>query len=884
MNQTKQLPKITKQEAIEELWNRGYLRYKCHPVQKEMYDLFYKSGKNTISVWLLARQSGKSTLLALLALECALRNSNMIIKLVTDTKMHVKSIFEPIFTDLLNDCPEYLRPKYYTQHFHYMFPNGSQIQLAGSDGKHYEKLRGQKSNLVLIDEAGFCNDLDDMVYSVLLPTTTHTGGKIILATTPPLDLGHSFFRFMEEAEINGMFVKKTIYDNPLLSQAQIDRLIEQMGGVNNEKFRREYLCHIVKHAATSVIPEFAEELEKEIVKDWPRPPFFDAYVAMDIGFVDLTAVIFGYYDFKNDKIIIEDEIKFDFSERESHLKTLLDLIDQKEQQLWTNHLTNEVKRPYLRVSDINKIVTNELAVLSHGKITFMDTDKHDKEAALNHLRLLLSSKKIIINPRCKNLIRHLKNVRWASEKNKNTFARSPDNGHYDFCFTEKNQVLTKLGFKSIKNIRIGDEVLTHTGKFKRVLNIMERDYSGDVINIKANGIPEIQCTPEHRFFVGKVNKVRDLKRGLTGQLEISKDEWIPANNINLETRLISPIIETKNIIKLTNEMSFLYGYYVAEGSRGGNGHQIQFSGHKKEKNVIQILEKAILETYGKGHPGTSRRSLRRHKLGICKPREIKLRYYESKNDNGRNILVTQKELWKELEVLGTKLSKKFPDFLADLNFEQSLYMFCGYIFGDGHFSKSGLKFNTISTFIRDGCFILSRKLGLNGSTILTPKKQANLQYTSSFTIKDTINLLEMINERKDLKFIFEDKLIHNIKLNNISRLDSKYKRINKIEKTYFDGKVYNIEVEDDNSYVVNGVAVHNCDSITYLVRNIEFKKNPYPKNYDLNLRRDDAYFTEKFNQQTGTNRTHDILRSIYKLGDSSSAKPDGIFKTKKWRF
>ena len=31
----------------------------------------------------------------------------------------------------------------------------------------------------------------------------------------------------------------------------------------------------------------------------------------------------------------------------------------------------------------------------------------------------------------------------------------------------------------------------------------------------------------------------------------------------------------------------------------------------------------------------------------------------------------------------------------------------------------------------------------------------------------------------------------------------------------FDGKVYNLEVEEDNSYTVNGYAVHNCESFTY---------------------------------------------------------------------
>jgi hypothetical protein len=36
-------------------------------------------------------------------------------------------------------------------------------------------------------------------------------------------------------------------------------------------------------------------------------------------------------------------------------------------------------------------------------------------------------------------------------------------------------------------------------------------------------------------------------------------------------------------------------------------------------------------------------------------------------------------------------------------------------------------------------------------------------------------------------------------------------RILKIEKEFYSGKVYNLEVEDDNSYVGKGIIYHNCD-------------------------------------------------------------------------
>lgn len=422
---------VTQIQAKNELWSRGLLSWKCHQVQKEMYDIFYASKPHTTLVWLLGRQSGKSYLLGILALEQALRQPNSIIKLLTDTKLHVKSIFEKIFDELLLDCPEFLKPKYNTSQFTYVFPNGSAIQLAGSDGKHYEKLRGQKASLILVDEAGFCNDLETAVKSVLIPTTTHTGGKIVLASTPPEESEHDFMKFLEEAELNKTLVTKTINDNPLLSPEQRLIMIEKLGGILSPRVRREFFCEIIRDASVTVIPEFTPELEKEIVKDWPTPPFFDCYESMDLGGKDLTVVLFAYYDFRADKVVVQDELVVDFRLPNNTLPKLVEGIIQKEDTLWTNPLTAEVRKPYIRVSDINHIVTQEIYRSSNHRLNFISAKKDDKDSALNTLRVMLSNGKVVINSKCTTLVRHLRNVKWSSDKNKREFGRSADHGHYD---------------------------------------------------------------------------------------------------------------------------------------------------------------------------------------------------------------------------------------------------------------------------------------------------------------------------------------------------------------------------------------------------------------------------------------------------------------------
>ena len=428
----KATPKVSKSEALAELWRRGSLQWLLDRNQKELYKLFHESD-HKIQTWLLARRSGKTRTLCVLALEVCLKNPKAIGKFVSPTRLQVQTNIRPLIRDLLETCPKELQPEFKTQDFIYYFPNGAELQLAGSENKNVDKLRGGSANIAIIDEAQDVSSLDYAIKSVLLPTTLTTNGKILLAGTPPQNMDHDFIAYIERAMEQGTLIKKTLYDNPRLTPEQVEQYISEYPLREKDiGFRRECMCELIKDESIAVIPEFTDELKSIIIREWPRPPYFDSYVAMDLGAIDLTAVLFGYYDFRANKIIIEDELEADFSKRDMNIGKLTDMIKAKEEELWVNPLTNEVKKPYLRVSDINLIVTQEIALKSHGQVSFSSTRKDDKEAAINNMRSLLGGGKIIINPRCKHLIRHLDNVKWSSAKNKQTFGRSPDNGHYDF--------------------------------------------------------------------------------------------------------------------------------------------------------------------------------------------------------------------------------------------------------------------------------------------------------------------------------------------------------------------------------------------------------------------------------------------------------------------
>lgn len=422
--------KYSKEVLIEEAWRRGNISVlKLDPAQKD-FDRLVKESKEKIPVILSSRRLGKSWWALVYSIETCLKKPNAVVKFVAPTKEMINDIIEKTMPKILEDCPPLLKPVQLRSKYTYKFHNGSRLEMAGINSGHADKIRGSFADLCIVDEAGFCNDLLNTVRSVLIPTTTNTKGKIVLLSTPPIDLEHDFLKLVEDAEARGVLIKKTIYDNPRIQPDEIEQILAAYPGrEKHPDFKREYLCQIQKNTELSVIPEFDDELIKTIVREWHKPPMYDCYVGMDLGFKDLTVVIFGYYDFRAAKLIIEDEIVMNFQEHSNTLKKLVDQMHEKESTIFTDPLTHDLKTPS-RVSDLDYIVMKEIYHFSAGRISFTGAKKDDKQAAINNLRIMVASEKLIINPRCETLIRHLKNAKW-SRTTKNTFDRSVDNGHYD---------------------------------------------------------------------------------------------------------------------------------------------------------------------------------------------------------------------------------------------------------------------------------------------------------------------------------------------------------------------------------------------------------------------------------------------------------------------
>lgn len=409
---------ISLESLQQEAWFRGNLSFKFHQSQKKI-DYTFKSSATQLFVGNCSRQIGKSFWAVCKAIEQAIKQPKSQIRYGAAFHSDLVEFIIPAFDKVMEDCPAQIKGVYKTSGTSFHFPNGSKIKLVGLD-RNPDGLRGNTLDLIILDECGFVGNLEYLYKSIIIPATMHRpNAKIIMISTPPATPAHSFLDFCQRAELEGGYAKFTIYDNPMIDQDTIERLMKESGGATSTTWRREYLCEFVTDSDSAIIPEWDDKYIQSPQQD-QFYPFYHRYVGMDLGVKDFTAVIFGYYDFAKATLVIEDELVINGPTLTTQL--LKDLIVEKEASLWAD------KKPYRRISDNNNLMLLQDLTTLHG-LTFAATNKDTLEAMVNEVRLMVQAGKVIIHPKCKLTSGSLKYGVW--DKKRSAFARSGTYGHFD---------------------------------------------------------------------------------------------------------------------------------------------------------------------------------------------------------------------------------------------------------------------------------------------------------------------------------------------------------------------------------------------------------------------------------------------------------------------
>lgn len=413
---------ITRQ-ARWDSWRAGDLSYLLHSGQMLMRQR-WRAQRWRRFVANIARGWGKSLWACVECVECAIGGERRQVRYAAPEAKQVETIIQPHMEMILAHAPPELRPEWLASKGKWLFPNGSQIFVAGANQGGADRLRGVSTDLAVVDEA---RDIDELVYlikSVLTPRLTERG-RILIPSTPPEVPDHALVDYIAEAQARGAYMHATIYDAPHVTPERIAEFLADYTGEDDPAWRREYLAEIIVDPEKVVLPELSKH-EATVIAEHERPPHFLPHVVGDLGYEDWTVIAFGYYDFKGDVDVIEDELVL----KRTTSDVIAEQVEAKAAALWP---TRKVHRrridaaPIVR-ADMNRKHERDEEDPDRWNATRTD----DLRAAANACRVRIARGRLRIHPRCATILAHGKYARWNRAR-RGLDRPTEAEHHYDGC-------------------------------------------------------------------------------------------------------------------------------------------------------------------------------------------------------------------------------------------------------------------------------------------------------------------------------------------------------------------------------------------------------------------------------------------------------------------
>jgi len=424
------------------------------------------------------------------------------------------------------------------------------------------------------------------------------------------------------------------------------------------------------------------------------------------------------------------------------------------------------------------------------------------------------------------------------------------------CFTKDTLINTSNGCKEISNIVVGDEVITHKNRYRKVLNVFKNELQGRTVkSLKIYRTKEIKVTDNHEFLTFNTEDARlllppsfkplkhirvgDFIKGVKNDSE--KIDKLLIDLVDYKDMFLSDYSlykATKNtkISDITFDYDEEYIYVTPYFTKSNNSIQ-KMRYETKLKRFILIDEhlcKFIGLYYGDGHLQVSKGGIQG--IGITSKQNnneledfiklISLEYFgiESKIYNQTHRDKKWTKIMLHSKVLGVFFNKFFGrhfdgKFLNPIFFKLSKKcidgLLSGLISSDGVVTKKGeLRIQIANKELLESIQQLSREFGYTvgiSKSFSRNKQQYRLDFGTSYVLLNNI-----------IKKYDDDRIIKNKNREQSSRVGVKlisgeyFYRVEDIKTiSITDEYVYDLNVEEDNSYSVECVVAHNCN-LTHL--------------------------------------------------------------------
>lgn len=340
----------------------------------------------------------------------------------------------------------------------------------------------------------------------------------------------------------------------------------------------------------------------------------------------------------------------------------------------------------------------------------------------------------------------------------NTKAAKSEDDVRHICVARGQNVLTNRGYIPIEEVETTDLVLTHKGRWKRVLAKVCNGIC-ETIATHAMGVPGLITTPDHKLYCKK-------GKGTHPRVYAKKQnpEWVEAKD-TLGSYVNFKMPPTKKNHRSSDTWWFA-GYWLGNGhvdTRGRLHLSVSYEKH-------DWLKSKIGELAGHSHDtGTAMQIAIRDPDGSL---AIFISQFGNKATN-KHVPIEALELEKDL-------AKVFLD---------------GYLSADGHFCSqyNRSSASSVSRRLLLGMSIVSQRVTGRVSSVF-PGRKARQHVIRGRSINAKQDWV-MSNPPKNISSFIDE--------------DGNWKKVRKINNAGLN-EVWDLKIEDDESFIVEGCVVHNC--------------------------------------------------------------------------
>jgi pyruvate formate lyase activating enzyme len=427
---------------------------------------------------------------------------------------------------------------------------------------------------------------------------------------------------------------------------------------------------------------------------------------------------------------------------------------------------------------------------------------------------------------------------------------------FDSCERTETRPDAKVAFPD------GRRVVAASGQLRRLRGVVRHHYRGELVTLRPLYLPPLRCTPDHRIYattdasrppvlvpakdissahylaiprhlpadivrtldIAEVLRGHEITYGVRGGLPAEQRELITAASARGETsraigaaigkdasyvrrvrskiarglggatRTRGPFVKDGHVrfpgehgpgipssIDVDNDLAALLGYYCAEGcvvrsKKRPNSYVLNFSFSHQELELAERVRALLKKCLGV----TSRLVLRETTLGVA-------------------VGKASAALLLKTVAGGRSTHKRVPRCIFTAGSEQIRAFLDAYVQGDGHRYPTGkVSVTTVSPALATGIALLILRIGCLPSV-----------YTMDTSGSGTIERRVVRRAPTQHSVVwYESPRARRV----VQTADNHLVPLRDVEREAYDGDVYNMEVEDEHSYLAGFFAVSNCQN------------------------------------------------------------------------